>query len=306
MEYVPEHLLRSYNHDQEHNWNMWLEINAEIADKYCCRTRMNQSYADLIYSLEYPDEQDKEDFANAEYNKDGYAPILLRGVIIDNKPTDNGSRFLQLVAVNEEPTYTRETILHLRNCASVYYTVLSWRMYDEKRQYTIGDLQQVKPGTRVVIAVTNLTPSERNKQWINTRYVDVAPDLNSEYTFVDKNHKIHQSAHEYLTIYEQLAEQRKAKDNPQNTATNSGCYIATAVYKSYDCPEVWTLRRYRDNVLATTWLGRLFIRTYYRISPSLVKRFGDSDVFINFWKRIIDPIVAKLNKAGFDNTEYFD
>ena len=31
-------------------------------------------------------------------------------------------------------------------------------------------------------------------------------------------------------------------DNPSNGA----CYVATAVYGSYDCPEVWTLRRFRD------------------------------------------------------------
>ncbi len=43
-----------------------------------------------------------------------------------------------------------------------------------------------------------------------------------------------------------------------------GCYVATAVYGSYDCPEVWTLRRYRDNTLAETWYGRVFIKLYLR------------------------------------------
>ena len=33
---------------------------------------------------------------------------------------------------------------------------------------------------------------------------------------------------------------------------SGGCYVATAVYGSYDCPEVWTLRRYRDYTLAAT------------------------------------------------------
>ena len=28
--------------------------------------------------------------------------------------------------------------------------------------------------------------------------------------------------------------------------SSGGCYVATAVYGSYDCPEVWVLRRYRD------------------------------------------------------------
>ena len=52
------------------------------------------------------------------------------------------------------------------------------------------------------------------------------------------------------------------------TSTGNGCYIATAVYGSYDCPEVWTLRRYRDNELAKTWYGRAFIHSCYAISPT--------------------------------------
>lgn len=36
----------------------------------------------------------------------------------------------------------------------------------------------------------------------------------------------------------------------------SACYVATAVYGSYDCPEVWTLRRFRDFALDETWYGR--------------------------------------------------
>ena len=51
----------------------------------------------------------------------------------------------------------------------------------------------------------------------------------------------------------------------------SGCYVATCVYGSYDCPEVWTLRRYRDEHLAKSVFGRVFIRCYYSISPCIVK-----------------------------------
>ena len=51
----------------------------------------------------------------------------------------------------------------------------------------------------------------------------------------------------------------------------AGCYVATAVYGSYDCPQVWTLRRFRDHTLAASWYGRSFIRAYYAISPTLVK-----------------------------------
>ena len=66
---------------------------------------------------------------------------------------------------------------------------------------------------------------------------------------------------------------------PKRPTAKKGCYIATCVYGSYDCPQVWTLRRYRDNTLGSTWYGRTFIRTYYAISPTLVKWFGKTKWF---------------------------
>ena len=86
----------------------------------------------------------------------------------------------------------------------------------------------------------------------------------------------------------------------------NGCYIATAVYGSYDCPQVWTLRRYRDNILGATWYGRLFIRIYYAISPTLVKLFGKTKWFNKMWKKRLDKKVSKLNANGVMNTPYID
>ena len=85
-----------------------------------------------------------------------------------------------------------------------------------------------------------------------------------------------------------------------------GCYVATAVYGSYDCPQVWTLRRYRDYVLAATWGGRMFVRIYYAISPTLVKWFGNSHWFKGIWRKVLDKKVAKLQSCGFDNSPYTD
>ena len=85
-----------------------------------------------------------------------------------------------------------------------------------------------------------------------------------------------------------------------------GCYVATAVYGSYDCPPVWTLRRYRDEVLAKTWYGRAFIRTYYAVSPTLVKWFGHRIWFAKLWKGRLDKMVAKLQAKGVADTPYED
>ena len=87
---------------------------------------------------------------------------------------------------------------------------------------------------------------------------------------------------------------------------DSGCYIATAVYGSYNCPEVWTLRRFRDNTLDGTWYGRAFIKTYYAISPTLVRWFGETSWFKDFWRKPLDKLVASLRNKGVEDTPYID
>ncbi len=89
-------------------------------------------------------------------------------------------------------------------------------------------------------------------------------------------------------------------------AKSQGCYVATCVYGSYDCPQVWTLRRYRDHTLGASWYGRLFIRAYYAISPTLVKWFGNKKWFKNMWKGKLDGMVAKLQSKGVESTPYED
>ena len=85
-----------------------------------------------------------------------------------------------------------------------------------------------------------------------------------------------------------------------------GCYVATAVYGSYDCPEVWTLRRFRDKVLAKTWYGRLFIHLYYAVSPTAVRLFGNCEWFQNFFRGKLDMMVSGLQQDGFESTPYQD
>lgn len=87
---------------------------------------------------------------------------------------------------------------------------------------------------------------------------------------------------------------------------SGGCYVATAVYGSYDCPQVWTLRRFRDDTLAGTWYGRAFIRTYYAISPTLVKWFGKTEWFKRMWKGTLDRMIAYLNAKGVKDDPYED
>lgn len=88
--------------------------------------------------------------------------------------------------------------------------------------------------------------------------------------------------------------------------SKGGCYVATCVYGSYDCPEVWTLRRYRDYKLDKTLHGKAFIKLYYAISPTIVKIFGDTKLFKHIFKHKLDRMVKKLNQKGYEATPYID
>ena len=97
---------------------------------------------------------------------------------------------------------------------------------------------------------------------------------------------------------------RNSRRSSTSGSSSDGCYIATAVYGSYDCPEVWTLRRFRDEVLRASVLGRLFIRGYYAASPGLARHLGSKPLFQKPVKMALDSFVSHLKKAGFRDTPY--
>jgi hypothetical protein len=74
-----------------------------------------------------------------------------------------------------------------------------------------------------------------------------------------------------------------------------GCYIATAVYGSYDAPEVFILRHFRDDVLAKTKAGNLFIKTYYRFSPPIARWLKHSRRLNAVVRRLLDILVVRLS-----------
>lgn len=85
---------------------------------------------------------------------------------------------------------------------------------------------------------------------------------------------------------------------------SGGCYIATAVYGSYDAPEVLVLRQWRDESLTRTAAGRGFIRLYYATSPTVVRACGDRRWFSGPVRRALDAFVRHLARSL--NTQRLD
>ena len=95
-------------------------------------------------------------------------------------------------------------------------------------------------------------------------------------------------------IHEKLKESETSSGNKSDS---SGCYIATACYGSYDCPQVLTFRNFRDTYLAQTMLGKMFIKIYYALSPKIAERLKNKNR-INAFIRIhlLDRIYQSLRK----------
>ena len=100
---------------------------------------------------------------------------------------------------------------------------------------------------------------------------------------------------------------KKIDDSYKKPELNTGgCYIATCVYGSYDCPEVWVLRRFRDNVLAKSIFGKAFISIYYFVSPKIVNAFGENNTFKTFCRKPLSKLIKSLKEKGFKDTQYED
>ena len=95
-------------------------------------------------------------------------------------------------------------------------------------------------------------------------------------------------------------------DQSDPNAKKSGCYVATCVYGSYDCPEVWTLRRFRDDTLDNSRIGKLLIHLYYTASPYIVRLLEKTYWPGKLLKPLINCIVKWLQVRGVDKSPYCD
>jgi hypothetical protein len=85
-----------------------------------------------------------------------------------------------------------------------------------------------------------------------------------------------------------------AKQVGSTIGNSGGCYIATMAYGSYDHPQVLELRKFRDEILNKTIAGRLFIKTYYFISPKLVVILKNKKTINKIIKKGLNQLIKIL------------
>lgn len=74
------------------------------------------------------------------------------------------------------------------------------------------------------------------------------------------------------------------------------CFIATVCYDSYHAPEVIILRYLRDKVLLQNIAGKLFVKCYYPLSPSIARYLKKNTFLRLITKSLLDRIVNYLSR----------
>lgn len=89
------------------------------------------------------------------------------------------------------------------------------------------------------------------------------------------------------------------KDSPMvpGAASPQKCFVATAVYGSPDCPQVVSFRRFRDQRLSATVLGRAFISFYGVAGPIAAQLVENRPVARKLCRMILDPFARSLGRG---------
>ena len=79
-------------------------------------------------------------------------------------------------------------------------------------------------------------------------------------------------------------------------SNSSGCYIATMVYGDYEHPQVIVLRKFRNDVLLRYFIGKLFVKLYYFISPKIVLVIKNNNTINRIIRKILDNLIGYIIK----------
>lgn len=145
-----------------------------------------------------------------------------------------------------------------------------------------------------------------NKQWLDEhkRVFSSADNMDEALHRILKEGFVRGAVNHYKTtmkVSQEVASEYVEKFIVDNNLTDKvkrkGCFVATACYGDYNSPEVKLLRHYRDEKLLKSNLGKVFVQTYYFVSPPIANIISKSDFLKkNIRHYILRPIINKIKK----------
>ena len=85
-------------------------------------------------------------------------------------------------------------------------------------------------------------------------------------------------------------------DGSYEEVDKGGCFIATAAYGTPFSEEINILRHWRDVSLKSNFLGRLFIKVYYTLSPPIANFIRTRKNLKYVVRSILNPYVRLLKR----------
>lgn len=179
-----------------------------------------------------------------------------------------------------------------------------------ERRLETGDLEALRRGDKSSSIVHARLLCEQRGATIelhNTRSGDITFSVERRIKLSDLNYLLKVSEirdgasgdYPYAQIQDFGETLRAADVELRGRAQQSGgCYIATAVYGSYDTPQVLILRGFRDERLARSAPGRTFIRAYYAVSPAMAKYFERAAPLNRIARTALDAVVRRIENAS--------
>lgn len=79
--------------------------------------------------------------------------------------------------------------------------------------------------------------------------------------------------------------------------SGGGCFIATAAYGSDMEPDVALLRNFRDEYLLTNLPGKLFVKSYYTVSPPIANIIREHELLKAITRTLLAPAVAAVRSV---------
>lgn len=97
--------------------------------------------------------------------------------------------------------------------------------------------------------------------------------------------------------FEKYERYRKERGEAERRAKEAAkCFIATAAYGTPMADEITLLRGFRDKHLVSFPLGRVFVETYYRLSPPIAGMIEHSNILRALTRFALRPIIWLLKR----------
>ena len=88
----------------------------------------------------------------------------------------------------------------------------------------------------------------------------------------------------------------KVRDKAEAEKRDKACFIATAAYGTPFAKEIDVLRNWRDESLKASFLGSLFVKIYYKMSPPVAKFISRREKLRKLVRIILKPVIRIIRK----------